>query len=62
MSKATLSTTKVTLEDPQKKKKKFSPYWITAALFPIIMITWWGITEVRVLHPCLLYTSDAADE
>ena len=54
MSKATLSTPKVALEDPQKKKKKFSPYWITAALFPIIMLTWWGITEVRVLHPILL--------
>lgn len=40
--------------DSQKKRRRLSPYWITVAIFPAIMLTWFIATELEVLHPILL--------
>ncbi len=37
-----------------KNRRKFSPYWVTAALFPIIFLVWTLATALELLHPILL--------
>ncbi|MCF8546483.1 MAG: ABC transporter permease [Microbacteriaceae bacterium] len=54
MSTAATSGAQATLLDPQKKRRKVSPYWITAALFPAILLVWFVVTQLEVLHPILL--------
>jgi len=40
--------------EQKKQSRKISPYWVTALLFPLIMLFWFLITEAEVLHPILL--------
>ncbi|WP_165064887.1 ABC transporter permease [Marisediminicola senii] len=41
---------------PRAKRKKFSPYILTALIAPLILAVWWFVTETRIVPPILLPT------
>jgi NitT/TauT family transport system permease protein len=47
-------------QSPKSKRKRFSPYIVTAAILPIILLVWWLATSVtKSVSPILLPTPES---
>lgn len=50
----------IAIDESEKKRKKFSPYIVTAGLLPLILLVWWLATTVfKSVSPILLPTPES---
>ena len=51
-----------TEQSPKARRRKFSPYILTAVIAPIILFVWWAVTVTRYVSPILLPTPESVWE
>lgn len=50
----------IAIDESERKRKKFSPYIVTAGLLPLILLAWWLATTVfKTVSPILLPTPES---